>query len=193
MQRFVDVVEQAFLQVYGIDTGMTSNKSFEYGLISEAIFRGSSISTGLISEKASMAVANGYPYEKLTKEHFFGRAGSATKLIKMIRDGKSFNRCLAFVMSRSRVHRVTKQENIDLRKYQGNPEYKTWHQEYAAAGIELIPYVKKNARVYTYHIDGVEYTDVKTIADKYELSVPGVDYRFRSNSKRFVGWKRVKK
>jgi hypothetical protein len=144
---------------------------FFTGLVAEGLHRTPAIHTGLISEKAAKR-AKGV---KFTKEHFFGRQASAEKIIELIAQGKSFNRIVAVIKSRSRVHYTTPKENTYLKKY-GNL---FWRDAYAALGIKLVPYVKRNKK-YVYIIEGTVYNNAKQVAEKYKLSVAGIDYRCRS-------------
>lgn len=85
----------------------------------------------------------------LVWEHYFSRKKSAVLIYNLLKTRKNITakRIAAVMMSRNRVHLVSKEENQLLRKYQhSSKNYKTWRQEYAAAGIELVKYVDKRSK-----------------------------------------------
>ena len=144
---------------------------FFTGLVAEGLHRTPAIHTGLISEKA----ANRAKGVKFTKEHFFGRQASAEKIMEQIAKGKSFKRIVAIIKSRSRVHYTTPKENTDLKRV----GHLFWREAYKKLNINLIPYVKRNKK-YVYKIEGTVYNSAKEVAEKYNLSVAGIDYRCKS-------------
>lgn len=83
---------------------------------------------------------------ELVWEHYFSRKKSAVLIYNLLKNRKNITakRIAAVMMSRNRVHLVSKEENQLLRKYQhSSNNYKTWREEYAAAGIKLVPYIPK--------------------------------------------------
>ena len=183
--RYQDVVLTAAILVDALDSGKLRNEEMCLHLIHEALHNVPSIFSGLVSDKTE-----GMPLSKMTKEHFFSRKKSARKIFEQIRKGKSLERLTLLVMSRARVHRVTKQENLDLIPYQHNPEYITWQSEYKAVGINLIPYVRKGS--YTYVVEGKIYDSVNELANAYGMSTAGVVGRCKSKSVKFREWTRIK-
>lgn len=147
------------------------------GLIAEGLHRTPAIHTGLISEQA----ANRPKGAKFTKEHFFGRQTSAEKIMKLIAEGRSFDRIVAVIKSRSRVHYTTPKENTDLKRV----GHLFWREAYKELNINLIPYVKRNKK-YVYNIEGTVYNSASEVAAKYNMSVAGIDYRCKSE--KFKEW-----
>lgn len=184
-ERYEDVVMTAKVMIDALDNGTLRNEEMCLHLIHEALHNVPSIFSGLVSEKTE-----GMPLAKMTKEHFFSRKKSARKIFEQIRKGKSLERLTLLVMSRARVHRVTKQENLDLIPYQHDPEYTTWQSEYKAVGINLIPYVRKGS--YTYVVEGKIYDSVNELANAYGMSTAGVVGRCNSKSVKFREWTRIK-
>jgi len=155
------------------------------GLICDGIHQCPAIPSGLVSFAAKdRTVSN------LTKEHFFSRKISARTIFALYDRGASIQRVAAFIKSRCRVHYVTKQENMDLVKYQQNPNMKTWRQEYKAAGIVLVPYIKKNTKQYIYKIGKTEYNNIQDIANKYGITPMVARYRFSTKAKKWSDWTR---
>ena len=153
------------------------------GLFAEGLHRQRAIHTGLISEDAANRPKGG----KVCKEHFFGRTASAKKIFEQIAKGKSIDRITCLIKSRSRVHYTTSAENMKLLKF----DHLHWREAYRQAGINLIPYVKRNHK-YVYKVDGTVYNSISDIASKYHLSTAGANYRFTSKTKKWKGWTRDK-
>ena len=98
-----------------------------------------SIRTGMVSK-----AYKDLPIGDLTKEHFYPRQQSADKIIKLLDKGKlTENRLARILKSRARVHYVHSTENNALRTVQKDPALKTWRQQYATLGIELVQYQNK--------------------------------------------------
>lgn len=150
------------------------------GLIAEGLHRTPAIHSGLISEEAN----NRPQGAKVTKEHFFGRQASAEKIMSLIAAGKSFDRIVAVIKSRSRVHYTTPKENTDLKKV----GHLFWRDAYKEIGINLVPYIKRNKK-YVYKINGTVY-NLNEAADKFNMSVAGINYRCKSKSQKFKEWTR---
>ena len=145
------------------------------GMISDGIFQCKAIHTGLVSENASELKAS-----ECTKEHFFSRKASARKIFDLFDRDWGIERVTGFIKSRSRVHYTTKEENMYLRKFQGGEKYKTWHQQYEAANIKLVPYEKKTKQ-YIYKVDKVCYNNLNEVANAFKLSQETVRKRFIRN------------
>ena len=154
------------------------------GMVSDGIFQCKAIHTGLVSERASQLKST-----ECTKEHFFSRKISARKIFELFDRGWGVERITCFIKSRSRVHYTTKEENMYLRKFQDGEIYKTWHQQYAAAGIKLVPYEKKTKQ-YVYKVGEVCYNNLNEVANAFDRSQETVRRRFISNSKKWKDWTR---
>lgn len=154
---------------------------FVTGLIAEGLHRTPPIHTGLISEEC----ANRDKGARKTKEHYFGRLQSAKIIMDQIAQCKSFDRIVAVVKSRSRVHYTTPEENTRLKKY----GHLFWREAYEQAGIKLIPYVKANKK-YVYIIENVVYNSINEVAEKYQIQPATAYGRVVSKSKNFKEWKR---
>lgn len=153
-------------------------ESFEFvtGLIAEGLFRVPAIHSGYISKEADTT-------RQKCKEHYWGRKGSAVQIMQQIDKGKSFNRIVALIKSRARVHYTTSQENTYLKAY-GNL---FWREAYEKVGVKLIPYTDHRQK-YHYLIDGVVYKTKDEAAEKYNIDKLMVDYRCRSQSKKWSDW-----
>jgi len=155
------------------------------GLITDGYYQCKPIHSGLVSKNAQhLTVA------KITKDHFYSRKRSARKIFEMMDAGASIEELYDFIVLSCSVHYVTKRENLDLIPFQKNiKDYPTWQEQYAAAGIELVPYVKKNARKYVYIINGIEYKSLTEAAAVHNCSDANVYYRcVTSKSKKYSDW-----
>jgi hypothetical protein len=95
--------------------------------------------SGFVSEKGQHLKAN-----ELVKEHFYPRQASAYKMFEMLDAGVTKDELINFIKMVCQVHYVTKDENEDLKSYQKlGSGYNTWEEQYAAAGIKLVPYIPK--------------------------------------------------
>lgn len=139
--------------------------------------------TGLVSEDA-----NKLPYNKMTSDHFFSRTQTAKKIFDCL-DKKELSerRLLLFIKSRCRVHKITKKENLDLRRIMNNKENINWRKAYEMLGIKLVKYERKTKR-YVYNIDDVEYNSISEISKIYGISVTTVYYRCKSKKDKFKNW-----
>ena len=143
------------------------------------------IFTGLVSEDA-----NKLPYNKMTNDHFFSRTQTAKKIFDFL-DKKEFsdNRLALFIQSRCRVHKITKKENMDLRKIMNNKKNTNihWREAYKNLGINLVQYVNKSKK-YVYNIEDLEYNSISEISRIYKISTSTVYYRCNSKSEKFKNW-----
>ena len=107
--------------------------------IRNQIFDCPSTNSGLVSEKGQhLKKVN------LVKEHFYPRQASAHKTFEMLDAGATKDEIVDFIAMVCQVHHVTKEENETLKRYQKiGSGYHTWEEQYAAAGITLVPYERK--------------------------------------------------
>ena len=152
---------------------------FMTGLIAEGLHRMRFIHTGLVSEAASVRGV------KICKEHFFGRQRSAEIIMDQIAKGKSFERIVALIKSRSRVHYTTAKENMRLREYSDIH----WKKAYELAGIKLIPFERRGNK-YVYKVEGICYNSLSDIADAYNLDEKIVKRNCTSLAKKWKEWNR---
>lgn len=107
--------------------------------IRNQLFDCPSTNSGLVSEK-------GQHLKKadLVKEHFYPRQASAHKMFEMLDAGATKDEIVDFIAMVCQVHHVIKEENEALKQYQKiGSGYSTWEEQYEAAGISLVPYVRK--------------------------------------------------
>lgn len=151
------------------------------------IFKLPSTKTGLVSKSALEL-----PQNKRTPEHFYGRTESAERLIKELlqNPNRSDKAIASFLKSRSRIHYVTKAENMALRSYNKKNPTVHWREAYRQCNVELVELVSlKTGRKskYIYTIDGVVYNTLKDVASNYGISIEGARSRF-FKSKKFPNW-----
>lgn len=151
--------------------------------IMNGIFKLPPIKTGLVSLEALKLPSN-----KRTPEHFHGRTASSERLIKELikNPNRSDKAIVAFLKSRSRIHYVTKAENMSLRSYNKINPNALWRQSYRECDIELVPNVK--AKKYVYIIHGLVYNSIKEVAYLWDISVGTAYQRFVSTSKNYSEW-----
>ena len=150
----------------------------------EGIFRVPSVQSGWISKKALAKKEKNSKYTP-TKEHYFGRKASANVIFEQIAQGKSIARIRDIILSRSRVHFTTSQENEKLKKHSHLP----WRQAYAKCGIELVPY--EGRKIKKISIDGVIYESAKEVSDEFGISLAYVYQRMTGKIKKWSHWKYV--
>lgn len=157
-------------------------RAFVEGIVgAEGIFRVPATHSGFIS-KAARELKNKNPKYSPTKEHFFGRRASATKIFEQLRKGKSFERIVLVILSRSRVHYTTAAENEELKKHGHLP----WREAYARVGVDLVEY--EGRKIKQVMIDNVVYDSVKSVAQMLGIKEQVVRTRIGSKSKKWVGW-----
>lgn len=156
-------------------------------MIRNAIFALPSVYTGLISKEALELKWN-----KRTKEHFYGRTESAKRLIYEIQTnpGRSDEALVAFLKSRSRVHKVTAKQNNDLKQYNIKNPGTHWRKAYQDCGIHLIKQdlQANKTQKYAYFVGNTEYRSISDVAEDFNLSVDGARFRF-FKSGNFPDWK----
>lgn len=155
------------------------------GLITDGFHQCKAIHSGLVSENAQHLNVS-----QMTKDHYLSRKKCAIKIFEMIDTGATIDELAAVIIEACNVHYVTKRENLDLIPYQKNTAlYPTWQEQYAAAGIKLVPYVKKSNKKYVYIINGIEYSRLIDAAMENDCTINDVYYRCtKSKSKYFSAW-----
>lgn len=160
-------------------------KKFISGIVAaEGIFRVPSKLTGLISKKALEKKKQNSKYIP-TKEHYFGRQAAADKIFEQIKKQKSFNRVVNIILSRSRVHYTTSEENEALKAY----PLLSWREAYASVGIELVPHVTTKQ----ISIGEKIFKSVSEVSEHFNVDKQVVYNRINSRSKKWVDWKYVEK
>jgi hypothetical protein len=104
---------------------------------------------------------------KFTEEHFITRTNTCRKLCYAYLDGTLTDMLMEEILDYGRqVHYTTEDENMALRRYQDNPDYPTWEEQYAAAGVELVedPGTFGSAKYY-YEIGDKVYKNINEAAD----------------------------
>lgn len=157
------------------------------GLITDGIYQCKPVHSGLVSKSAAHLTVS-----KITKEHYHSRKRCARKIFAMLDEGATIDQLTDFIIEACSVHYVTKAENNLLVRYQKDIEnYPTWRDQYAAAGIELVPYVKKSVKKYVYIINGIEYKNVSDVMETYKCTMSTVNNRCVKDKRgRFPTWKR---
>lgn len=143
------------------------------------------IYTGYCSQEA-------VDYNQYTSEHIFPRQKSAELIINALLNGKNFSvkRLTALLMSRSRVHYVTSDENRRLIPAQKFDSYR-WRSAYRENNIELVldgnTHRKNKQR--SFIVDGLRYETYHDVIEHYsDLVYSQVYYRCNSTSKKWSGW-----
>lgn len=155
------------------------------GLITDGIYQCKPVHSGLVSKSAEHLTVS-----KITKEHYHSRKRCARKIFAMLDEGATLDQLTDFIIEACSVHYVTKAENHLLVRYQKDIEnYPTWQEQYAAAGIELVPYIKKSVQKYVYIIDEIEYKNLNEAAEANNCKITDVYYRcITSKSKKYSNW-----
>lgn len=157
---------------------------FFSGIIGEWIYRLPFDQSGLISKKASNSK------RAPTSDHYYGRTASGQLVYQQVVKGASAERIAYILRSRCRVHLVTSAENTKLKYVDCKKHLKSKKQiqdEYKAAGITLIPRVRKLK--YVYLIDGVKYSKDEAM-DKFNVSLNQLTYRVNHPGKKWETWQK---
>jgi hypothetical protein len=157
---------------------------FFSGIIGEWIYRLPFDQSGLISKKAANSK------RAPTSDHFYGRTASGQLVYQQVVNGASAERIAYILRSRCRVHLVTSAENTKLKYVDCKKRLKSKtqiQQEYKAAGITLIPRVRKQK--YVYLIDGVKYSKDEAM-DKLNVSLNQLTYRVNHPGKKWGTWQK---
>lgn len=147
---------------------MQSRKFLEGIVAAEGIFRVPTKSTGLISEKALELKMSNKKYIP-TKEHFYGRRGSADLIFEQLQKGKGIDRIRSIILSRSRVHLTTAEENNALKAY----DHLYWRDAYEAVGIKLVPN-QHRTKAKKVMVDSNVYDNATETAKAFKISVQTV-------------------
>jgi hypothetical protein len=177
-ERYYSLVRIARAMVLGIQD--EDDLRTAINCLMNGIFKLPSIKTGFASQEALKLPSN-----KRTPEHFYGRTESAERLIKELKENpdRSDKAIVAFLKSRSRIHYVTKSENMALRTYSKKNPKKHWRKAYRECCSELVKYEMRIKKKYVYFVDDVEYNKLREVADTFNLSIEAVRYRFFKSDK----------
>ncbi len=160
---------------------------FFSGIIGEWIYRLPFDQSGLISKKAANSKRTP------TSDHYFGRTASGQLLYQQVVNGASAERIAYILRSRCRVHLVTSAENTKLKYVDCKKHLKSKKQiqeEYKAAGITLIPRVRKQKpHKYVYLIDDVVYTKDEAL-NNFNISLSQLVYRVNHPGKKWETWQK---
>ena len=128
----------------------------------------------------------------VTHEHFKTRTTTCREICQEYLDGNLTDERLVELIEEGRkVHYVSKQENIDLCAHQQNKDLKTWQEQYAACGINLVNEVELfGNKTYWYKVDGKSYADKHEVAKEHSCGASTVVNR--SRNKKFPGWEEYK-
>lgn len=163
------------------------DEKYMIAMIRNAIFSLPYVYTGLISKEA-LELKSG----KRTKEHFYGRTESAKRLVREIKTNpkRSNEALVAFLKSRSRVHKVTSKQNNLLKQYNTKNPGTHWRKAYRDCGIELVKQAvnTKSVKRYVYFVGNTEYRSIADVAAEYCISIEGARYRF-FKSKNHPHWR----
>jgi hypothetical protein len=164
-----------------------TDEKYMITMIRNAIFSLPHVYTGFISKEALELKS-----EKRTKEHFYGRTESAKRLVHEIKTNpkRSNEALVAFLKSRSRVHKVTSKQNNLLKQYNTKNPGTHWRKAYRDCGIELVKQDinTKNGKRYVYFVGNTEYKSISDVAADYCISTDGARYRF-FKSKNHPHWR----
>lgn len=139
--------------------------------------------SGWISEDALNAKINNSKYIP-TKEHFYSRRQSANLIWEQIESGKSLSRIIKIILSRSRVHYTTADENQKLRKHSDC----FWRESYAKAVSKLVRY-ETQRKIRKIQIGDIIFNSSKDVAKEFGISTQTVYNRVKSKSKKWSSWK----
>lgn len=153
--------------------------------LADALFKAGREPVRFISEQAE-ATRDKVQNYRPCYEHYMGRTESAKAIAKAIQRGKSDKFVLMLIKSRMRGHYTTSEENQILKQIDAKNPGITWRQAYEMAGVNLIPWVPQTARKFDYIIEGTTYESISDVADKYDLSLTGVEYRCKKDT--FPDW-----
>lgn len=181
-ERYYSLVRLSRSMVLGIQNEIDIRTAIN--CLMNGIFKLPQIKSGLTT-RAALEL----PQDKRTPEHFYGRTESALRLIKELIENpnRSDKALVAFLKSRSRVHYVTKKENMDLRFYMKKNPTDHWRKAYLACCSELIECKPNKNKKRVYIVDDTIYNTVKEAAIAHNLSVEGARNRFLK-SKKFPNW-----
>lgn len=181
-ERYYSLARIARAMVLGIQCEVDLRTAIN--CLMNGIWKAPPIKTGLISHDALKLPSN-----KRTAEHFYGRTESAERLIKELRENpnRSDKAIVAFLKSRSRVHFVTKSQNMVLRSYNKKNPNTHWRKAYRECGIELIKFAVRRNKKHVYMVDGMVYNTINEAASVHNISYDAARNRF-FKAKKFPNW-----
>ncbi len=131
---------------------------------------------------------------RITPEHVFPRQKTAEYIVNLLLSGRKMTtaRLTKLLMSRSRVHYVSKRENEVLIPWQKSRDYK-WRKAYRHFKIELVhvPFDGTRKKKRSYNIDELFYELWKDVQDVYGISYNEIYRRCNSKSPKWQTWKFV--
>lgn len=135
-----------------------------------------------------------YRNPKVTHEHYITRTNTCRTIANTFLDGNLTEQKLTDIIEEGRmVHFVSEDENLRLRVYQQSDDYPTWQEQYAAAGIELVPDPgTMGNKTYYYIIEGEVFKDKHEVVSKHGISYKTVVSRCRSKNSKWLGWEEYK-
>lgn len=156
------------------------------GIIAEWIHRCPVEWSGLISKAKLEEIKSGYAYA--TYDHWHGRKTSGELVFEQVVKGASLNRIAYILRSRSRVHKVTKTENNELKAHDTKIKFKGpghARKEYTSAKIELI----NPDEILIYNICGIDYSK-KSAKIEFNIDQIELNKRINSKTKKWSEWRK---
>jgi hypothetical protein len=191
-QRYLDIADDLCDMMLPLHKKGKLNKKdvFERraGIIAEEIKRAPNTYSGLIS-------VEGMKQKTPTLDHFTGRKASGRLILKKIMAGHSVERIAAILAWSTRVHRVARFENEELKKVDTKKPIKSRRDvewEYSQAVSQMVPFVARRKQKYVYNIYGIEYNSKSEAATAHNCSEQTIHNRCINNSKKWSNWKREK-
>lgn len=152
------------------------------GLVAEWIFRNPVRHSGWISLKALNSS------KTPTNDHYFGRKSSGVLVYMNALRGASVKRLAYIIASRSRCHKVTSEENTELKKHDSKQLLKPKPMiaaEYVSANIQM---TKEETVIYI--INGIEYDTLVEAAKANDCAPMTIKKRCMEDKRgKFPGWK----
>lgn len=152
------------------------------GIIAEWIFRNPVRWSGFISLEALKSS------KTPTYDHYFGRKSSGMLVYMYALRGASIKRLAYIIASRSRCHKVTSEENTELKKHDNKQSLKPKPMiasEYANANIEII-----KEQIPVYIINGIEYDTLTEAAVAHNITSVTVKNRCLQDKRgNYPDWK----
>ncbi len=159
------------------------------GIIAEEIKRAPNTYSGLIS-------IEGIKQKTPTLDHFTGRKASGRLILKKIMAGHSVHRIAAILAWSTRVHRVSRTENEDLKKVDTKKPIKSRRDvewEYSQVVSQMVPFTRRREQKHVYNIYGIGYNSKSEAAVAHNCSEQTIHNRCVVNkSKKWSDWKREK-
>jgi hypothetical protein len=137
------------------------------------------------ASKAAIKQHNGY-LSRMTPEHYNPRQKMAEKMVAMVKSGSSKEEVLSVLKEACKIHRVTSDENKNLRPHQRKEDYVA-EKAYAEEKIELVLCVGK-PRTKHIEVEGKIFESAKSVSKEFSISIDVVRRRVKSKSKKWVSW-----